>query len=245
MISRLLAIYFAALTVFLSLDTAYSEELTGIPRVVDGDTIVLNGITIRLDGIDAPETDQLCMNNNAQLWVCGIAAREHLAQKISSDPISCTKTGQDKYRRVLAICRLGSEDLNRWLVREGFALSFVRYSHAYDEDEALAREKQLGLWGGAFVAPWDWRQRNEKTIVLGAKSVPLTARPELLSPASTAEAPSRHCVIKGNVSRNGKRLYHLPGQHSYAQIKMKKRKGERWFCTEEEAQAAGWRRAGR
>jgi len=227
------------------METAHSEELTGIPRVVDGDTIVLNGINIRLEGIDAPETDQLCMDDNAQLWVCGIAARERLAQKIGGNPISCITTGRDKYRRTLATCRLGSENLNRWLVREGLALSFLRYSHVYDEDEAFAREKRLGLWGGAFVAPWDWRHRNEKTVVLGAKSVPLSARPELLASTSSANAPSPDCVIKGNVNRNGKRLYHLPGQLNYAHIKMDKGKGERWFCTEEEAQAAGWKRAGR
>jgi endonuclease YncB( thermonuclease family) len=243
---RLLSIYFlAVLTECLLFKTALSADLTGIPRVVDGDTLVVNGIKIRLEGVDAPESDQLCLDEYAQRWTCGITARDRLERKIGSNPISCSAIGEDKYKRTLAICRLGSEDLNRWLVREGLALSFVRYSHAYDGDEIFARENRLGLWSGAFVAPWDWRHRNGRTIVLGAQSVPLSARPELLSAASSEEAPSPECVIKGNVSRTGKRLYHMPGQVNYAQIKMDKGKGERWFCSEEEALVAGWHRARR
>ena len=243
---RSLAIYFCvAVCACLLLEIAHSAELTGIPRVVDGDTIVLNGIKIRLEGIDAPESDQLCLDDKAQRWTCGITARDRLDQKIGGSEITCSTTGKDKYRRELATCRLGSENLNRWLVREGLALSFIRYSHVYDGDEAFAREKQFGLWSGAFIAPWDWRHRNRKTVILGALSVPIDAQKILLSAASAAEAPSPDCIIKGNVNWNGKRLYHLPGQLNYAQIKMNKGKGERWFCTEEEALAAGWQRAGR
>jgi endonuclease YncB( thermonuclease family) len=246
MLLRSLAIYFcASFCAGLSIETALSAELTGVPRVVDGDTIVLNGVKIRLEGIDAPESDQVCLDERAQRWTCGITARDRLDEKIGGNPITCSTTGRDKYRRDLATCRLGSEDLNQWLVREGLALSFIRYSHVYDSDETFAREKRLGLWSGAFVAPWDWRHRNGKTIVLGASSVPLSARPELLAPASSAQAPSLDCIMKGNVSRIGKRLYHLPGQVNYAQITMDKGKGERWFCTQEEAHAAGWLRAGR
>jgi endonuclease YncB( thermonuclease family) len=223
--------------------TARSAELAGTPRVVDGDTLVVTGIKIRLEGIDAPESDQVCLDDQAQRWTCGITTRDRLDQKIGGNPISCSTTGKDKYRRELATCRLGSENLNQWLVREGLALSFIRYSHVYDGDEIFARENRLGLWSGAFIAPWDWRHRNKKTVILGALSVPIDAQKILLSAVSAAEAPSPDCVIKGNVNRNGKRLYHLPGQLNYAQIKMDK--GKRWFCTEEEAQAAGWVRASR
>ena len=122
MFMRLLAIYFcAALCACLLFNTARSKELTGIPRVVDGDTLVLNGIKIRLEGIDAPESDQICLDEKAQRWTCGITARDRLDQKIGGNPITCSTTERDKYRRELATCRLGSENLNQWLVREGLA----------------------------------------------------------------------------------------------------------------------------
>jgi hypothetical protein len=131
------------------------------------------------------------------------------------------------------------------MVRSGWALSFVRYSHAYDADEVAARENRAGLWSGSFIAPWDWRHRNKTTIILGAASVPVNAQTILFGAVSASEAPSPECVIKGNVNRKGERIYHLPGQLNYAQINMTKGLGERWFCTQAEAEAAGWRPAAR
>jgi hypothetical protein len=138
---------------------------------------------------------------------------------------------------------LEGEDVSKWMARSGWALSFVRYSHAYDADEVVAREAHAGLWSGAFIAPWDWRHRNKTTIILGAATVPVNAQTILLGAVSASEAPSAECVIKGNVNRKGERIYHLPGQLNYAQINMTKGLGERWFCTEAEADAAGWRKA--
>ncbi len=129
------------------------------------------------------------------------------------------------------------------MVRSGWALSFVRYSHEYDQDEARARQARVGLWSSAFIAPWDWRHRSTTTVILGAVSVPVNAQAVLLSAVSASAAPSPECVIKGNVNRRGERIYHLPGQLNYAQINMQKGFGERWFCTEPQAQAAGWRKA--
>jgi hypothetical protein len=129
------------------------------------------------------------------------------------------------------------------MVRSGWALSFVRYSHAYDGYETEARDARVGLWSGSFIAPWDWRHREKSTIVLGATSVPANAQTLLLGTVSASDAPSPECVIKGNVDRKGERIYHLPSQLNYAPINMAKGVGERWFCTEAEARAAGWRRA--
>ena len=130
------------------------------------------------------------------------------------------------------------------MVRSGWALSFVRYSHVYDADEAAAREARSGLWAGSFISPWVWRHRSKTTIILGAASVPVNAQTILLGAVSASEAPSPEYVIKGNVNRKGEHIYHLPGQLSYAQIDMAKGFGERWFFTEVEAEAAGWRKAG-
>ena len=107
----------------------------------------------------------------------------------------------------------------------------------------MAREARAGLWSGAFIAPWDWRHRNKATIILGAASVPVNAQTILLDTVSASEAPSPECVIKGNVNRKGERIYHLPEQLNYAKINMAKGLGERWFCSEAGANAAGWRKA--
>jgi len=95
------------------------------------------------------------------------------------------------------------------MVREGWALAYVKYSPAYRGAEDEARVHQRGLWKGAFVAPWDWRHRNDKTIVLGALSVPINAQPLLLPRSATEGAPAPNCIIKGNVNRNGERIYHM------------------------------------
>ena len=235
-IARLVATILIASPVF-------AAEISGIPRIVDGDTVEIGQVKIRLSGIDAPETDQVCLDAKAENWACGVAARDELIRHSHGQAWECTTTGTDQYRRSLANCFIEGEDVSKWMVRSGWALSFVRYSHAYDTDEIAARDAHAGLWSGSFIASWDWRHRNKTTIILGAASVPVNAQTALLGAVSASEAPSPECVIKGNVNRKGERIYHLPGQLNYAQINMAKGLGERWFCTEAEADAAGWRRA--
>jgi hypothetical protein len=121
----------------------------------------------------------------------------------------------------------------------------VAASHSYYADEVAAREAHAGLWQGAFIPPWDWRHRSKETVILGAAAVPVNAQTILLGAVSAAGAPDPNCVIKGNVNRKGERIYHLPGQLNYSQTSMTKGLGERWFCTEAEAEAAGWRKAAR
>jgi endonuclease YncB( thermonuclease family) len=221
----------------------FGAEISGYPRIVDGDTVEIAQTKIRLSGIDAPETDQVCLDAKGKKWACGIAARDELIQHSNGQHWECTTTGTDQYGRFLANCFIEGEDVGAWMVRSGWALSFVRYSHAYGADEVAAREAHAGLWSGAFIAPWDWRHRNKSTVILGAASVPVNAQAILLGAISASEAPSPECVIKGNMNRKGERIYHLPGQLNYAQINMTKGLGERWFCTETEADAAGWRKA--
>jgi hypothetical protein len=176
--------------------------------------------------------------------IFGIKARDRLADHIGNRPIDCVPNGADAYDRTLAICTIGGESLNAWMVQQGWALAFVRYSKEYVPDEEAARAAGRGLWSGAFIAPWDWRHRNRQTVVLGATSVPVSAQTELLAPASAAAAPSPQCIIKGNVNRKGERIYFRPGQLDYARVDMSK-PGKRWFCTEQDAQTAGWRPAAR
>ena len=223
--------------------SAQAADLTGIPKIVDGDTLAIGATKIRLEGIDAPETDQICLNASGSRWTCGIEARDKLVAHVAAREIACTSSGIDAYKRTLATCRLNGEDLNGWMVQEGWALAYVKYSSVYVGTEEDARTHQRGLWQGAFIAPWDWRHRNTKTVILGAYSVPINAQSMLLPRSATEGAPSLDCIIKGNIGRHGERIYHLPNQRFYARIRMDKGGGKRWFCTPEEAEAAGWRRA--
>jgi endonuclease YncB( thermonuclease family) len=222
-----------------------AAEISGTPRIVDGDTVEIGQTKVRLSGIDAPETDQICLDATGQAWACGITARDELIKHSNGQPWECETAGSDRYGRSLGNCFIEGEDVSAWMVRSGWALSFVRYSHTYDADEVAARDAHAGLWSGAFIAPWDWRHRNKATTILGAASVPVNAQALLLSAVSAADATSPECVIKGNINRKGERIYHLPGQLNYAQINMAKGLGERWFCSEAEAEAAGWRKAAR
>jgi endonuclease YncB( thermonuclease family) len=120
------------------------EAISGQTYIIDGDTLAIGETKIRLHGIDAPETDQLCLDRSAAKWMCGIAARDHLAQHIAGRSIECVSDGTDPYQRRFAGCRLGEEDLNAGMVREGFALAFVKFSKAYVDDETEARKAQRG-----------------------------------------------------------------------------------------------------
>lgn len=224
---------------------AQANDLAGVPRIVDGDILAIDSTKVRLEGIDAPETDQVCLNETGLRWTCGIEARDQLVAHIAGREISCSPSGIDVYKRTLGTCRLGGENLNGWMVQEGWALAYVKYSSTYRHAEDDARAHERGLWRGAFIAPWDWRHRNKKTVILGTLSVPINAQSLLLPRSETDGAPSPECIIKGNISRNGERIYHMPNQQFYGRIRMDVGGGRRWFCTPAEAEAAGWRRATR
>ena len=119
-------------------------------------------------------------------------------------------------------------------------------AHDYEADEKAAREAKAGMWQGAFIAPWDWRIRNKKTVILGLHQTARRPRmPILLASASGPIAPSPECTIKGNVNGAGECIYHTPASRWYAQIKMQVAKGTRWFCSVEDAEAAGCRQTRR
>jgi endonuclease YncB( thermonuclease family) len=216
-----------------------APDITGVPRIVDGDTVQIDATKIRLSGIDAPETDQVCLDPAGEKWACGVTARDELIEHAGGKVWTCHISGTDQYRRSLAACEVAGEDVQQWMVRSGWALSFVRYSHVYDVDESIARGARSGLWAGAFIAPWDWRHRNTATVILGAASVPINAQTILLSAASAADAPDPDCTIKANISRMGC-IYHQQADRWYAKMNMDLR-GKRWFCSAQEAEAAGCR----
>ena len=137
------------------------DRIIGVASVVDGDTIEIHGQRIRLFGIDAPESSQLCVRPTGERWRCGQRASFALADRIGRATVSCQPHDLDRYGRVVAVCFKGSEDLNRWMVVSGWAVAYRRYSVDYVADEAAARRSQTNIWSGAFDMPWDWRAQHQ------------------------------------------------------------------------------------
>ncbi|QPF85203.1 thermonuclease family protein [Bradyrhizobium genosp. L] len=226
----------------LSLSTsAFAADITGVPKIRDGDQLQIGSVRIRLGGIDAPSTDQLCLNTKGERWTCGIAARDELVKHAGGKSWTCHARSVDRRGRTIARCEVDGEDIQKWMVSSGWALAFTRISKDYEPDEKAAREAKAGMWQGAFIAPWDWRVRNKKTPILGSVKPPEGAHAILLASASGPVAPSPDCTIKGNVNRSGECIYHKPTSRWYARIEMKVSKGTRWFCSVEDAEAAGCR----
>jgi endonuclease YncB( thermonuclease family) len=156
----LLAIAFFALgalvTARLENPTPTREPVAGVPFVIDGDTLSLNGRHIRLQGIDAPEMGQSCQRGQ-RAYACGTEARDALRILIGKRSIRCSGSGFDKYRRLLASCRAGETDLAREMVTEGWAVAYGRYAG----EEEMAREMRRGLWSGTFERPSEWRRARQ------------------------------------------------------------------------------------
>jgi endonuclease YncB( thermonuclease family) len=220
---------------------AEAADITGVPKIHDGDQVVIGSSRIRLRGIDAPSVDQLCLNTAGERWTCGVAARDELMHHTDKKSWTCHVERTDRRGRNVAKCEVDGEDIQKWLVASGWALAYVRFTHDYEADEKAAREAKAGMWQGAFIAPWDWRVRNKKTVILGAAKPPANAHAILQASASGPVAPSPECTIKGNVNGAGECIYHTPASRWYAKIKMQVSKGTRWFCSVEDAEAAGCR----
>ena len=233
--------FLPALVALLLPAIACAADITGIPKIREGDQVQIGNTRVRLGGIDAPASDQLCLNDKGERWTCGVAAREELTKHAGNKPWSCHARRIDARGRTVARCEVDGEDIQKWMVANGWALAYVRFSRDYEADEKAAREAKAGMWAGAFIAPWDWRARNKNTTILGAAKPPENAKTILLASASGSVAPSPDCTIKGNVNRSGECIYHQPSSRWYAKIEMKISKGTRWFCSVEDAEAAGCR----
>ena len=149
------------LVVFLNLNIKINaSEISGFAVVTDGDTIKITNNKIRLHGIDAPEKKQNC-TKNAKEYNCGIVATEALINKISKNVVKClTQKNKDRYNRFIGVCFVDQENLNKWMVRNGYAVAYRRYSKDYILDEDSAKKNKLGLWSGVFLNPEKWRKLN-------------------------------------------------------------------------------------
>ncbi len=151
---KILIFYFFSSIFFLT-NNLYASHVT----VVDGDTIKLGDVKIRFSGIDAPEINQTCVASEGKV-ACGKISRDILITKVTNNKISCTDEGKDFYGRVLGECFVNGESLSRYLVREGFAFAYRKYSDKFILDEEYAKSNRLGMWSMKFQYPWDYRKSN-------------------------------------------------------------------------------------
>ena len=214
--------------------TSYAQAILGQAQVIDGDSLRIGEVELRLYGVDAPELTQECFSDDGPVE-CGTMAREALEGLIGGQAISCFPRDIDAFGRTVAQCRVSGSDLGEALVEAGWATAFQRYTSDYVRTEARARAAKIGVWQWQFQPPEQYR-----TSQLAADEEPTRARPSgaSVSRSSPQRAGNDQCVIKGNHSRRGEWIYHLPGMPYYDATRP-----EAWFCTEAEAQAAGYRRA--
>ena len=152
----ILVISIPPLLLFLIFNQVSSQEL----RVVDGDTIHLNGEKIRFTGIDTPELKQTCINNGVK-DPCGVTAKEILIKKIGNNKVECISDGKDQYKRTLAECFVNSESLSSYLVKRGYAFAYRKYSKKFIPDEDYAKLNKIGMWSMNFNYPWAYRKSKK------------------------------------------------------------------------------------
>ena len=153
--------YLIALALVLFLSPVALADITGQPRVIDGDTLEVAGQRIRLHGIDAPESRQLCYKDGER-WRCGKDATSALKAFLGSRPVSCEELDRDRYRRVVAKCAVGEADIGEWMVSQGWAVAYYLYSYEYSRAEQHAKSARLGIWASRFVLPWEWRRGKRR-----------------------------------------------------------------------------------
>jgi endonuclease YncB( thermonuclease family) len=138
--------------------SANSDDMVGQASIIDGDTLEIYGKRIRLWGIDAPESGQLCRGDDSLQYRCGAKAANDLDTFIARRPVSCLPISLDRYGRTVATCSVGDVDLGDWLVRNGLALDWPQYSkRKYDEAQHEAEHAVRGMWAGSYVEPWLYR----------------------------------------------------------------------------------------
>lgn len=214
---------FRIFSLMLCLATPAVADIDGPIHVIDGDTFDVGNVRVRLYGVDAPEVAQTCDDAQGRAWPCGAFVKEEISRRFEGETARCEEIDRDRYGRSVARCFVQGRDIGEEIVADGLAQAYRRYSMDYDLTEKSAQVMGLGLWAGTMQTPADFRADQR-------------------GPASPAIIPAGNCIIKGNTSGSGQ-IYHMPHNRDYANTRINERNGERWFCTEDEARAAGWRAA--
>ena len=144
----------------INIPTISSTEIIGKPIVIDGDTIKILNKKIRLHGIDSPEIKQSCLYKNNKKWECGMDAKKALNNFIIDKNLRCISKKKDRYKRLIGTCYLRDIDIQEWMVKNGWAIAYRKYSKKYIEAEVYAKNNNLGIWQGNFIEPQKWRQQN-------------------------------------------------------------------------------------
>jgi endonuclease YncB( thermonuclease family) len=224
--SIVLVLAFAAVALAGEVACVPQETVAGRVDVTDGDSFAIGATRIRLFGIDAPEGRQPCTRHGVA-WRCGNEAAAKLRGLVGNANVTCRERDRDDYGRIVAVCSAGGVDLGAEMVRSGFALAYRQYSDDYVGEERAARAARRGVWAGEITPPWEWRRTPQADEGVARAQPPTPGRSD--------------CGIKGNINRDGDRIYHVPGSASYEETSIDENRGERWFCSETEARAAGWR----
>lgn len=182
---RLLTCFLIALSLALAQNT-----VVGRASVVDGDTLEIQGVRIRLWGVDAVESSQTCLDAQGKVYPCGRRAAFALADFLGQRTVSCTRRDTDRYGRVVAVCSVAGVEVNRWLVEQGWALAYVEYGgQVYLDSQDRARAGKRGIWQGSFQAPWEYRRNPANPPTAGSP------RPQSPSPApSPSSVYYRNCA---------------------------------------------------
>ena len=228
------------IAVIVAPEAVAAQVFEGTARAVDGDTIDMTGMRIRLLHMDAPEAAQSC-TVGGEAWDCGTDATAALASLLSGRTISCVSGSRDMYGRYLAVCRTRIMDLGEQMVAQGLAVVAEDAPEGYHAAGERAKSLKLGLWNSEFQLPRDWRAENLPDPRPAAAPRTSAPPPTTASPRTTASRSYGNefgCAIKGNRSRRGDWIYHVPGQQYYNQTRP-----EELFCSEADARAAGYRRS--
>jgi len=231
----------AVVSLLAMLNAAGAAELDGVPRIINGNTIMIGKTRLNLAGVGAPGLEQVCLDASGARWTCGVTARDELAKHVGSQSWTCQTEHREGTERLVGACSVGGQDVGKWLIGAGWAIAGLHASKDYEATEAEAKAHKAGLWAGAFIAPREWRRRNAQAPKLGALDISPGMRVLLLHGHSGSTPPSPDCAIKGHVNRSGTCIFHMPGGRWYARVSMQPDNGDRWFCSKEEALDASCR----
>eukprot|EP00879_Flechtneria_rotunda_P005827 GHRR01006131.1.p1 GENE.GHRR01006131.1~~GHRR01006131.1.p1 ORF type:complete len:319 (+),score=111.51 GHRR01006131.1:262-1218(+) len=268
------------------------EILQGPARVVDGDTLYIGSEKVRLYAVDAPEKTQPCTDTEGKQYLCGQVSLQALRDRVGDQTVRCEVKTKDQYGRNVAACSVVSgsqqEDINGWLVANGYAVAYEQYGKDYVQLAEEAQAGHKGIWQGEFTEPALWRKQQRaaslglqlantitatqsagsttvaqpaqpvqqvsanaakaatQTAVAAAQQAAESVSQSMVGPGTPAISGASKCngpLIKGNINSKGQKLYHTPNSRAYTRVEINERKGEKFFCSEQEALAAGWQPA--